>query len=225
MFLYVCDRARFGLRFDADSLTARLHFSLEDSAGSGETTSDIAAAAKSPRNWHHCDALIDRSRNAITVAMSKIPAALFFQRIHAHRLTTARIIRRPHERTATYPARGHSSRRKRRSFDPKQYKGAPRACCRSTHDLHHLASHCDARPYTSWVMAFQRGHPRANQPSEASHLTQRRRHWMAAPPRRPIPRQFVLIIGNGTLTPRSTPVVPGNGDGGNASSNFPLLLD
>jgi len=95
-------------------------------------------------------------RNAIyLVAMSKNTAGNYFQRLHALDLTTGKeLFGGPQSITASYPGTGDNSSGGNVLFDPKQYKERPGLLEINGKIYTTWSSHCDNRPYTSWVMAF-----------------------------------------------------------------------
>jgi hypothetical protein len=145
--------------FDADSINGTTSTSLwkTSTLGSGETTSDNRGCGQvSPEIGITATPVIDRSRNSIyVVAMSKNSSGTYFQRIHALDLTTGQeLFGGPMNITATYPGTGDNSSGGNVVFDPKQYKERPGLLQINGSIYTTWSSHCDARPYTSWVMAF-----------------------------------------------------------------------
>ncbi len=92
------------------------------------------------------------------VAMSKNPGGSYFQRQHALDLTTGtEQFGGPVEVAATYPGTGDNSNGSGQVvFDPKQYK--ERAALLVANGLVYTswASHCDIRPYTGWIIAYNK---------------------------------------------------------------------
>ena len=157
--LYVATEHGSIYAFDADSINGTTSASLWKTSmlGSGETTSDNRGCFQvSPEIGITATPVIDRTRNAIyVVAMSKNSAGNYFQRIHALDLTTgAELFGGPKTITATYPGTGDNSSAGNVVFDPKQYKERPGLLEINGTIYTTWASHCDIRPYTSWVMAF-----------------------------------------------------------------------
>ena len=91
------------------------------------------------------------------VAMSK-SVTNYFQRLHALDLTTgAEQFGGPVDIVATYPGTGDNNNGHGSVvFDPKQYK--ERAALVLDNGLIYTAwaSHCDIRPYTSWIIAYDK---------------------------------------------------------------------
>jgi len=100
--------------------------------------------------------VIDRSRNAIyLIAMSKDGNGNYYQRLHALDLTTGKErFGGPATIQATYPGTGQNSSNGKLVFDPKQYKERPGLLQIGGTIYTMWSSHCDFRPYTSWIMAY-----------------------------------------------------------------------
>ena len=157
--LYVATEHGSVYAFDADSINGTTSTVLwkTSTLGSGETTSDNRGCGQvTPEIGITATPVIDRSRNAIyVVAMSKNASGAYFQRIHALDLTTGlELFAGPKDITATYPGTGDNSSGGNVIFDPKQYKERPGLLQINSTIYTTWSSHCDIRPYTSWVMAF-----------------------------------------------------------------------
>lgn len=157
--LYVVTEHGSVYAFDADSINGMTSASLwkTSTLGSGETTSDNRGCGQvSPEIGITATPVIDRTRNAIyVIAMSKNSAGNYFQRLHALDLSTgAELFGGPKNITATYPGTGDNSSGGNVVFDPKQYKERPGLLEINGTIYTTWASHCDIRPYTSWVIAF-----------------------------------------------------------------------
>jgi hypothetical protein len=158
--LYVATEHDSVYAFDADSIsgaTASLLWKTS-TLGNGETPSDPVGgcAQVSPEIGITATPVIDRTRNAVyVVAMSKNTAGTYFQRLHALDLTTGKeLFGGPQTITATYPGTGDNSSGGKVVFDPKQYKERPGLLEINGKIYTTWSSHCDNRPYTSWVMAY-----------------------------------------------------------------------
>jgi hypothetical protein len=220
--LYVATEHGSVYAFDADSINGTTSAFLwkTSTLGSGETTSDNRGCGQvSPEIGITATPVIDRSRNAIyIVAMSKNSGGTYFQRIHALDLTTGQeLFGGPMNITATYPGTGDNSSGGNVVFDPKQYKERPGLLQINGTIYTTWSSHCDARPYTSWVMAFS-----ADTLAQTSVLNlvpngNEGGIWMAgtAPAADPAGNLF-FILGNGTFdTTLNASGFPVNGNCGN----------
>jgi hypothetical protein len=157
--LYVATEHGSVYAFDADSIngTTATFLWKVSTLGPSETTSDNRGCGQvSPEIGITATPVIDRTRNAIyVVAMSKNAGGSYFQRLHALNLSTgAELFSGPQNITATYPGTGDNSSGGNVVFDPKQYKERPGLLQINGTIYTTWSSHCDIRPYTSWVMAF-----------------------------------------------------------------------
>jgi hypothetical protein len=157
--LYVVTEHGSVYAFDADSINGITSTFLwkTSTLGAGETSSDNRGCGQvTPEIGITSTPVIDRPRNAIyVVAMSKHSSGTYFQRLHALNLSTgAELFGGPQNITATYPGTGANSSGGNVVFDPKQYKERPGLLQIAGTIYTTWSSHCDAGPYTSWVMAF-----------------------------------------------------------------------
>jgi hypothetical protein len=156
--LYVATEHGSVYAFDADSIngTTAAFLWKTTTLGTGETTSDNRGCGQvSPEIGITATPVIDRTRNAVyVVAMSKNGSS-YFQRLHALDLSTGQeLFGGPQTITGTYPGTGDNSSGGSVVFDPKQYKERPGLLQINGTIYTTWSSHCDFRPYTSWVMAF-----------------------------------------------------------------------
>ncbi len=143
--------------FDADTGTQLWRVT---SLANGETTSDDHGCGQiSPEIGITDTPVIDRSAGAngtlFFVAMSKDASSKYHQRLHALDLATgAEQAGSPAEIQATFPGTGTGSTNGNQVFDPGQY--AERVGLLLMNGQIYLAwtSHCDANPYTGWLMAY-----------------------------------------------------------------------
>jgi hypothetical protein len=155
--LYVVTEHASVYAFDADSGTQLWKVSA---LGSGETTSDAHGCGQiTPEIGITSTPVIDRAKGAhgtiFVVAMSKDSGGKYHQRLHALDVTTgAETTGSPTEIAGTYPGSGDNSSGGNVVFAPGQY--AERAGLLLMNSTIYLAwtSHCDARPYTGWVMGY-----------------------------------------------------------------------
>jgi len=220
--LYVATEHGSVYAFDADSIngTASPVLWHISTLGSGETTSDNRGCFQvTPEIGITATPVIDRSRNAIyVVAMSKDASGTYFQRIHALDLTTGlELFGGPKDITATYPGTGDNSSGGNVIFDPKQYKERPGLLQISSTIYTTWSSHCDIRPYTSWVMAYS-----ADTLAQTGVLNLVPNGsdggiWMSGTaPAADASGNLFFIIGNGTFdTTLNASGFPVNGDCGN----------
>ncbi|MFL6602056.1 MAG: immunoglobulin domain-containing protein [Steroidobacteraceae bacterium] len=139
--------------FDADSGAVLWQKSM---LGSGEKPSGEQGCTQvTPEIGITSTPVIDRTAGPngtiYVVAMSFDSASKYHQRLHALDVTTgAELLNGPTEITATYPNAGGTT-----TFDPGQYE--ERAALLLTNGLIYTAwtSHCDAAPYSGWVIAFK----------------------------------------------------------------------
>ncbi len=140
--------------FDADTATVLWQTSL---LGSGETPSNevFNCSQVTPTIGVTSTPVIDKGAGAngtmFVVAMSMNAAGTYIQRLHALDVTTgAELLNGPVQITASYPSSGGGTT----TFDPKAYE--ERAALLLSQGTIYLSwtSHCDATPYSGWVMAY-----------------------------------------------------------------------
>ncbi len=127
---------------------------------SGETTSDDHGCSQiTPQIGITDTPVIDLSQGPhgamYLVAMSKDSGGNYHQRLHALDLKTgAELFGGPTEIKATFPGTGDGSQNGMVVFAPGQF--AERVGLLEMNGAIYIAftSHCDARPYTGWVMAY-----------------------------------------------------------------------
>ena len=220
--LYVATEHGSVYAFDADSISGTTSTFLwkTTTLGSGETTSDNRGCGQvSPEIGITATPVIDRARNAIyVVAMSKDVSGSYFQRLHALNLSTgAELFSGPQTITATYPGTGDNSSGGNVVFDPKQYKERPGLLQINGTIYTTWSSHCDIRPYTSWVMAFNAD---TLAPTSVLNLVPNGSEggiWMAGTaPAADAAGNVFFIMGNGDFdTTLNASGFPANGNCGN----------
>jgi len=220
--LYVATEHGSVYAFDADSINGITSTFLwkTTTLGTGETTSDARNCGQvSSEIGITATPVIDRACNAIYVmAMSKNSSGNYFQRLHALDLTTGQeLFNGPQTITATYPGTGDNSTGGNVVFDPKQYKERPGLLQINGTIYTTWSSHCDIRPYTSWVIAFS-----ADTLAQISVLNLIPNGndggiWMSGTaPAADSSGNLFFIIGNGTFdTTLNASGFPVNGDCGN----------
>ena len=130
---------------------------------SGETTSDTRGCGQvTPEIGVTATPVIDRTRgpngSIYVIAMSKDGSGKYYHRLHALDLTTgAELFGGPTTVQATYPGTGDNSSGGIVTFDPKQYKERPGLLLLNGLVYTAWGSHCDAEPYTGWVMSYDAG--------------------------------------------------------------------
>jgi len=222
--LYVVTEHGSVYAFDADSINGNTSAFLWKTSTllSGETSSDSRGCGQvSPEIGITATPVIDRTRGPhgaiYVVAMSK-NGSNYFQRLHALDLATgAELFGGPMTITAQYPGTGDNSNGTNVIFDSKQYKERPGLLQVGGTIYTTWSSHCDIRPYTSWVMAFS-----ADTLAQTSVLNLIPNGsdggiWMAgtAPAADPAGNLF-FIIGNGDFdTTLDSKGFPANGNCGN----------
>jgi hypothetical protein len=92
------------------------------------------------------------------VAMSKGASGVYHQRLHAVDITTgAEELNGPVDIQAKYPGTGDNSSGGFVIFDPGQYTERAALLLLDGKVYIAFSSHCDARPYTGWIMGYAEG--------------------------------------------------------------------
>jgi len=129
---------------------------------SGETPSDPRDCDQvAPEIGITSTPVIDRSSGPggaiYLVAMSRNSAGNYHQRLHALDLSKGtELFNGPKEIQATYRGTGDNSSNGQVVFDPKQYKERPGLLLLSGSVYTAWGSHCDIRPYTGWIIAYDK---------------------------------------------------------------------
>ena len=143
--------------FDADSGAQLWHSSM---LKAGETTSDDRGCDQvTPEIGVTSTPVIDRTRGTngvvYVVAMSKDGSGKYHQRLHALDLALGtELFAGPVEIQATYPGTGDNSNGTNVIFDPGQYEERAGLLLMNGVLYTSWASHCDIRPYTGWIIAY-----------------------------------------------------------------------
>jgi hypothetical protein len=236
--LYVATEHDSVYAFDADSVNGNTTPFLwkVSMLGSGETSSDDRGCSQvTPEIGVTSTPVIDRTRGPhgaiYVVAMSKDANGNYFHRLHALDLTTgAELFGGPTLVQATYPGTGDSSSGGNVVFEAKQYKERPGLLQIGGIIYTTWSSHCDARPYTSWVMSYD-----ANTLAQTSVLNlvpngSEGGIWMAGTaPGADASGNIFFMVGNGDFdTTLNASGFPSNGNCGQCyvrlSSGVPMKL-
>ena len=233
--LYVVTEHDSVYAFDADSVSGDSATTLWHSSmlSSGETSSDDRDCGQvTPEIGITSTPVIDRSRNAIyLVAVSKTSSGNYIHRIHALDLTTGKeLFGGPTTITATFPGSGANSSNGNVVFDPAQYNERPGLLQIGGTIFTTWGSHCDAGPYTSWVMAYSADTLHQSGVINMVPNGNEGGIWMAgAAPAADASGNIYFIIGNGDFgTTLDSNGFPTNKNCGNCfaklSSTLPLAL-
>lgn len=219
--LYVATEHDSVYAFDADSGAQLWKVSA---LGSGETTSDDHGCGQiTPEIGITSTPVIDRTHGAhgtiFVVAMSKDASGNYHQRLHALDVTTgAEESGSPTEIAGTYPGTGDNSSGGNVVFAPGQY--AERAGLLLMNSTIYLTwtSHCDARPYTGWVMAYGESSLKQTAILNLTPNGSEGSVWMAGDGMAADAAGNIYFLdANGTLDAKDTVTgFPVNGDYGNA---------
>ncbi len=206
--------------FDADAGTQTWKVSA---IPAGETPSDNHGCSQiSPEIGITDTPVIDRQRGPFGaiyfVAMSKDSSGHYHQRLHALDLKTgAELFGGPTEITATYPGTGDGSQGGQVIFAPGQF--AERAGLLEFGGTIYMAftSHCDQRPYTGWVMAYNSQTLAQTSVVDVTPNGNEGAIWMAGAGLAADNQALYFLDGNGTFdTTLDSHGFPVNGDYGNA---------
>ncbi len=197
--------------------------------GQGESTSDTHSCSQiSPQIGITGTPVIDRQQGPngamYLVAMSKDTSGHYHQRLHALDLKTgAELFGGPKEITATYPGSGDGSQGGQVIFAPGQY--AERAGLLELGGTIYIAftSHCDERPYTGWVMAYNAQTLAQSSVIDVTPNGNEGAIWMAGSGLASDGQYLYFLDGNGTFdTTLNSNGFPVNGDYGNAFMKLSL---
>jgi Immunoglobulin I-set domain len=233
--LYVATEHDSVYAFDADSITAAGGTVLWHVSAllAGETSSDPRSCGQVvPEIGITSTPVIDRARNAIyVIAMSKDANGNYYQRIHALSLTSGQeMFGGPVTMQASYPGTGDSSTNGSDVFAPGQYKERPGLLELNGNIYTTWSSHCDIRPYTSWVIAYNAGTLAQTQVLNLVPNGAQGAIWMSGgAPGADASGNIYFIMGNGDFdTTLNSAGFPGNSDCGNCfvkiTSTSPLTL-
>ena len=233
--LYVATEHGSVFAFDADSVSGNTTTPLwmvstqlpgevpSDDRGCGQVTPEIGITSTP---------VIDRGRGAIyVVAVSKDSSGNYFHRIHALDLGTGKeLFGGPTTISATYPGNGAGSSGGNVVFDPTEYNERPGLLEVNGTIYTAWGSHCDAGPYTSWVMAYSADTLKQTAVLNLVPNGSDGGIWMSGTaPAADAAGNIYLILGNGTFdTSLDASGFPSQGDCGNCyakiSPTSPLRL-
>jgi hypothetical protein len=207
--------------FDADTGVGLWHSSV---LKSGEVPSDDHNCGQvSPEIGITSAPVIDRAsgpNGAIyLVAMSRDNAGNYHQRLHALDLAKGtELFKGPKEITATYTGTGDNSSGGKVIFDPAQYKERTGLLLLNNTIYTAWASHCDIRPYTGWLMSYNKTTLAQTSVLNVTPNGNSGAIWMAqAGLAADIAGNVYFLDGNGTFdTTLNAAGFPVNGDYGNA---------
>jgi hypothetical protein len=233
--LYVVTEHDSVYAFDADSVSGTSATTLWHSSvlATGETSSDDRNCGQvTPEIGITSTPVIDRTRNALyLVAVSKTSGGSYIHRVHALDLTTgAELFGGPTTITATFPGTGANSSNGNVVFDPSQYNERPGLLQVGGTIFTTWGSHCDAGPYSSWVMAYSADTLHQSGVINMVPNGNEGGIWMAgAAPGADASGNIYFIIGNGDFgTTLDSNGFPANKNCGNCfakiSSTLPLAL-
>jgi outer membrane protein assembly factor BamB len=205
--------------FDADQFTLLWQVSV---LGAGESPSDTHSCGQiQPTIGITSTPAIDRSAGPhgtiYVVAMSK-NGSTYFQRIHAlDAATGAEQPKSPITVAAKYPGSGDGSQGGYVIFNPEQY--AERQGLLLLDGVLYTAwtSHCDQRPYTGWVIAYNAKTATQVGVLDLTPNGSEGGIWQAGAGMASDGKSLYLLVGNGTFdTDLNANGFPVNGDFGNA---------
>ncbi len=130
--------------------------------GTGETPSDdLGCGQVTPEIGITATPVIDLSAGShgtiYLLAMSKDSQGNYHHRLHALDLTTGQEeFGAPTEISATYPGTGDGASNGQVVFAPRQYNSRPALLLLNGVIYTGWGSHCDARPYTGWLIGYDR---------------------------------------------------------------------
>ena len=233
--VYVATEHGSVFAFDADNVsgTAAKPLWQISTQMSGEVPSDDRGCSQvTPEIGVTSTPVIDRTRGAIyVIAVSKNGSGNYFHRLHALDLATGKeLFNGPTTITATFPGNGAGSSGGTVPFDPSKYNERPGLLELNGTIYTTWGSHCDAGPYTSWMMAFSADTLKQTSVLNLVPNGSDGGIWMSGTaPAADAAGNIYFIIGNGTFdTTLDSTGFPSQGDCGNCyakvSSTAPLKL-
>jgi hypothetical protein len=191
---------------------------------SGETPSDDRGCGQiTPQIGITSTPAIDTSAGPhgtmYLVAMSKDSSGNYHQRIHALDITTGvEEFGGPVDVSATYPGSGENSSGGKVVFDPAQYDERAALLISGGSVITSWGSHCDAQPYTGWVMSYSETSLDQVSVLNVTPNGSEGAVWQSGNgPAADASGNLYLLVANGTFdTTLNTSGFPNEGDYGNA---------
>ncbi len=219
--LYVASEHDSVYAFDADSGAQLWKTSV---LGSGETTSDDHGCSQiTPEIGITSTPVLDRSAGPngtlFLIGETKDGAGRYHQRLHALDVTTgAERSGSPTEIAATYPGTGPSSTNGSVVFNPALYAERAALLLLNGNIYTAWSSHCDAGPYTGWVIAYSETTLAQTQVLNVTPNGNEGSVWMAGDgPAADSSGSIYFLDANGTFdTAFDAHEFPAHGDYGNA---------
>ena len=191
--------------------------------GSGETPSSSQGCFQiTPTIGIASTPVIDRSSGPngtiYLVAMSKNSSNQYFQRLHALDLTTGEEeFGGPTTIQAKYPGTGDDSKNGFVLFNAKQYAQRAGLLLLNHRIYAGWTSHCDHRPYTGWIMGFDKNTLQLRQLLNVTPNGNEGAIWQSGGGLAGVANDIFFLDGNGTFdTTLNSDGFPQNGDFGNA---------
>jgi len=233
--LYVATEHGSVFAFDADNVSGTSVKPLwqisTQLAGEGPSD-DRGCSQVTPEIGVTSTPVIDRTRGAIyVIAVSKDGGGNYFHRLHALDLTTGKeLFGGPTTVAASVPGNGAGSTGGTVTFDPSEYNERPGLLELNGTIYTTWGSHCDAGPYTSWMMSFSADTLKQTSVLNLVPNGSDGGIWMSGTaPAADAAGNIYFLIGNGTFdTTLNASGLPSQGDCGNCyvkvSSTAPLKL-
>ncbi len=206
--------------FDADSGSQLWQVSL---LGSGESASDNHGCGQiTPQIGITSTPVIDRKSGTngtiYAVAMSKNASGIYFQRLHALDITTGQEeFGGPTTIAAKYKGTGDNSHNGYVVFDPAQYAERQGLLLLNGVIYTGWTSHCDARPYTGWVIGYSESTLKRTSVLNVTPNGSEGAIWQAGSGMASDGKNIYFLDANGDFdTSRNSKGFPKNGDYGNA---------
>jgi hypothetical protein len=218
--LFVVTEHDSAYAFDADTGAQLWHASM---LGANETSSDARNCSQiTPEIGITSTPVIDLQigphGTMYLVAMSKSSTGTYHQRLHALDLTTgAEQFGGPVEIAATYPGTGAEGSGGTQTFAAAQHEDRPALLIANGVVYTTWGSHCDAAPYTGWVIGYKESTLARTGVLNLTPNGSDGGIWMAGGgPAADASGNIYLLMGNGTFDTTLSAGFPEHGDYGNA---------